>query len=214
MNPVPDMVIIADTQSLTALGVGAILCRHCPMAHTATAASRDELIGILKQNPSSVVILDYSLFDIPSADRLLIIAARFPRARWIMLSAEFRPWFIRRFLDEDSFRFLLKSEPEAELVNALGSERLYLSAGVKGIMQADAQTECERSSLTAAETDILRLIALGKSAREIAQTRNSSIHTIVTHKKNIFRKLQVSTAFEATRYATRAGIVQAAEYFI
>lgn len=70
------------------------------------------------------------------------------------------------------------------------------------------------SVLTATETDILKLIARGKSVKEIAAERISSVHTIVTHKKNIFRKLGVNNVYEATRYALRAGLVELVEYYI
>ena len=68
--------------------------------------------------------------------------------------------------------------------------------------------------LTATEREVLRLIALGKSVKEVAAERNSSIHTITTHKKNIFRKINVNTVYEATKYALRAGLVEMVEYYI
>jgi DNA-binding NarL/FixJ family response regulator len=64
------------------------------------------------------------------------------------------------------------------------------------------------------EREVLRLIALGKSVKEVAAERNSSIHTITTHKKNIFRKINVNTIYEATKYALRAGLVEMVEYYI
>ena len=57
-------------------------------------------------------------------------------------------------------------------------------------------------------------IALGLTTREIAEKRFSSFHTINTHRKNIFRKLNVNNIHEATKYALRAGMVDAAEYYI
>ena len=42
----------------------------------------------------------------------------------------------------------------------------------------------------------------------------TSVHTIVTHKKNIFRKLEINNVYEATRYALRAGLVEMADYYI
>jgi DNA-binding NarL/FixJ family response regulator len=53
------------------------------------------------------------------------------------------------------------------------------------------------------------MIALGKSVKEIAEERISSVHTITTHKKNIFRKLEVNNVFEATKYALRSGLIDA-----
>jgi DNA-binding NarL/FixJ family response regulator len=77
------------------------------------------------------------------------------------------------------------------------------------------QTATEQDDpLTATEREVLRLIALGKSVKEVAAERNSSIHTITTHKKNIFRKINVNTVYEATKYALRAGLVEMVEYCI
>jgi DNA-binding NarL/FixJ family response regulator len=62
--------------------------------------------------------------------------------------------------------------------------------------------------------EILRMIARGMTVKEIAAERVSSIHTIVTHKKNIFRKLEVNNVHEATKYALRAGLVEMVEYYL
>ncbi|MBF1080731.1 MAG: response regulator transcription factor, partial [Prevotellaceae bacterium] len=57
-------------------------------------------------------------------------------------------------------------------------------------------------------------IAQGMTSREIAEKRFLSFHTVNTHRKNIFRKLGVNNVHEATRYALRAGLIDAAEYYI
>ena len=68
--------------------------------------------------------------------------------------------------------------------------------------------------LTKTEAEILIDIAQGMTTREIAEKRFSSFHTINTHRKNIFRKLGVNNVHEATKYAFRAGLIDAAEYYI
>ena len=55
---------------------------------------------------------------------------------------------------------------------------------------------------------------LGMTTKEIAEKRFSSFHTVNTHRKNIFRKLNVNNVHEATKYALRAGLVDTAEYYI
>ena len=72
------------------------------------------------------------------------------------------------------------------------------------VLGADTQTE----------TEILKAIAQGKTTKEIAAQRFSSFHTITTHRKNIFRKLGINTAHEATKYALRAGLIDASEFYI
>ena len=77
------------------------------------------------------------------------------------------------------------------------------------------QEEDERPSvLTSTEIEIVKAIAQGKSTKEIANERFSSIHTITTHRKNIFRKLGVNTAHEVIKYALRAGLVDSSEFYI
>ncbi|WP_456107024.1 response regulator transcription factor, partial [Prevotella sp.] len=74
--------------------------------------------------------------------------------------------------------------------------------------------EKESVKLTKTEIEVLKDIALGMTTREIAEKRISSFHTINTHRKNIFRKIGVNNVHEATRYAMRTGLVDAAEYYI
>jgi DNA-binding CsgD family transcriptional regulator len=57
-------------------------------------------------------------------------------------------------------------------------------------------------------------MAMGKTTKEIALLRFVSVHTIMTHRKNIFRKIEVNNIHEATKYAIRAGIVDMADYYI
>ena len=68
--------------------------------------------------------------------------------------------------------------------------------------------------LTATEAEIVKAIAQGKTTKEIAEERFSSVHTITTHRKNIFRKLGVNTAHEVVKYAIRAGLVDPSEFYI
>jgi DNA-binding NarL/FixJ family response regulator len=76
------------------------------------------------------------------------------------------------------------------------------------------QEEAQPALLTQTETEILKSIAQGKTTKDIAAQRFSSVHTITTHRKNIFRKLGINTAHEATKYALRAGLIDASEFYI
>ena len=76
------------------------------------------------------------------------------------------------------------------------------------------KTETERALLTASEKEILKAIASGKTTKEIAEIRHSSMHTIISHRKNIFRKIEVNNVHEATKYAVKAGLVDLSDYYI
>jgi len=62
--------------------------------------------------------------------------------------------------------------------------------------------------------EIVKAIALGKTTKEIAEERISSIHTVNTHCKNIFRKLGINTAHEAVKFALREGLIDTCEFYI
>ena len=82
------------------------------------------------------------------------------------------------------------------------------------VLLAPSQDVEEKINLTKTETEILKDIALGMTTKEIAEKRFSSFHTVNTHRKNIFRKLNVNNVHEATKYALRAGLVDTGEYYI
>ena len=123
---------------------------------------------------------------------------------------------IRQVQGSTSISLLAKDASEGEIVSALQAVvkgQQYICQEVQEMLQVVSTTE-DFIPLTASETEILKLIAHGKSVKEIATLRHSSIHTIVTHKKNLFRKLQVNNVYEATKYAIRAGLVDLIEYYI
>ena len=74
------------------------------------------------------------------------------------------------------------------------------------------ETLCDE--LTATETEIVRLITQGFTTKEIADKRNLSFHTVITHRKNIFRKLNINSTSELMIYAMRSGIIDSLEYYI
>jgi len=93
----------------------------------------------------------------------------------------------------------------------------YICSHVSNLLldnNKNVQSINARQVLTITEQEILKEMALGKTTKEIASHRNVSAHTIMTHRKNIFRKIEVNNVHEATKYAMRAGIVDLAEYYI
>ena len=76
------------------------------------------------------------------------------------------------------------------------------------------QSEGTNAKLTATEKEILKDVASGRTTREISENRHVSVHTVVSHRKNIFRKIGVNNVHEATKYAVKAGLIDLADYFI
>jgi len=209
--------IIADNQELTHFALESLL-RKDNENIVYHASDRAGLVALLKEHESAVVLLDYTLFDFADEDQLLIIAERFSLSQWLLISEELTPLFIRRIIySSHQFSMVFKDGTMSEIQEALKAvtrHNRYLSQRALETLISQQQEEEAPSILTQTETDIVKAIALGKTTKEIAAERFSSIHTITTHRKNIFRKLGINTAHEVVKYALRAGLIDPSEFYI
>lgn len=216
--------IIADNQDITKAGMMFLLSRQKDTALLLEADNKAELIQQLRLHPGAVVILDYTSFDFVSSDELIVLHERFKEADWLVFSDELSIGFLRQVLFSSmSFGVVLKDNSKEEILTALQcasrKERFICNHVSNLLLSGNSQTSLlhpiqQNDLLTSAERSILKEIALGKTTKEIAVERNLSFHTINSHRKNIFRKLGVNNAHEATKYAMKAGIVDLVEYYI
>ena len=210
--------ILADNQELTRFALESLILSRGD--HDIYKVSdKAGLVEKLKAHENAVVLLDYTLFDFADEDQLLIVAERFTLSQWILISDELTPAFIRQMVySSHQFSIVFKDGPLSEVREALQTvsrHQRYISQRALEVIINQQQVEDERPSiLTETETEIVRAIAQGKSTKEIAAERFSSVHTITTHRKNIFRKLGINTAHEVIKYALRAGLVDASEFYI
>ena len=210
--------IIADNQELTRFALESLL-QNNEGTTVYRAFDRAGLVALLKEHESAVVLVDYTLFDFADEDQLLIIAERFSLSDWILISDDLTPQFIRRVVySSHQFSVVFKDGPLSEVreaLNAVSRHTRYLSQrALETIITQQQEEEKADSILTQTETEIVKAIAQGKTTKEIAAERFSSIHTVTTHRKNIFRKLGINTAHEAVKYALRAGLIDPSEFYI
>jgi DNA-binding NarL/FixJ family response regulator len=210
--------ILADNQELTRFALESLISQigdHDIFKATDKAG----LVQLLKEHENAVVLLDYTLFDFADEDQLLIVAERFALSEWILISDELTPQFLRRVVyASHQFSIVFKDGPLKDVRDALDAvsrHNRHISQRALEVIINQQQEEDDHSSiLTETETEIVRAIAQGKTTKEIAAERFSSVHTITTHRKNIFRKLGVNTAHEVIKYALRAGLVDSSEFYI
>ena len=210
--------ILADNQELTRFALESLL-KHDEENVVYRAIDKAGLVELLKEHENAVVLLDYTLFDLADEDQLLIIAERFSLSQWILISDDLTPQFLRRVIySSHQFSIVYKDGTMKDIRDALDAvnrHNRHISQRALETIITHQQEEEERPSiLTETETEIVRAIAQGQSTKEIANERFSSVHTITTHRKNIFRKLGVNTAHEVIKYALRAGLVDSSEFYI
>ena len=217
--------IIADNQDITKAGMMFLLGSQKDTSLLLDAGNKVELIQQLRLHPEAVVILDYTLFDFTGAEELLVLHERFKGADWLLFSDELSIAFLRQVLFSSmAFGVVLKDNTKEEIYTALqcaSRKERFICHHVSNLLLAGndrvsspTHPVVKDNLLTTAERSILKEIALGKTTKEIAAEKNLSFHTVNSHRKNIFRKLGVNNAHEATKYAMKAGIVDLVEYYI
>jgi DNA-binding NarL/FixJ family response regulator len=211
--------IIADNQDITKEGLISML-KESQITDIVKAKTCNELRIKLSQYPDSVVIIDYTLFDFSSAEQLLNMKAGAPKSAWILFSDELEESFLRYILLSDkTISIVMKHDDKNEILNAI------LSASINDVYHCESAESILNNTkykvavsipgkLTATEKVILREIALGKMTKEIAYEKNLSFHTVNTHRRNIFRKLEINNVHEATKHAFRSGLIDPVEYYL
>jgi DNA-binding NarL/FixJ family response regulator len=213
-------LLLADLQDITRAGIRYFATSISKDLVISEVRNKKDLIKELQEDESAVVVLDHTNFDFEDAEEILIVLERFPESYWMLFSTDLNEQFLRKMvLSSQRASVLMKDSNQDEIEFALRilfKRERYICHYVSNLLlNATLKPKSEaKSPLTPSEQIVLKGIAQGKTTKEIASERNLSFHTINTHRKNIFRKLEVNNVHEAIRYAMRAGIIDMAEYYI
>ncbi|HET7733507.1 MAG TPA: response regulator transcription factor, partial [Paludibacter sp.] len=103
------------------------------------------------------------------------------------------------------------------ILTTVSGKKYYCSEALQIIMDGHnrkKENSLKRNLLTSTELELVQLFTQGKTAKEIAEMRCLSHHTINTHRKNIFRKLNLNNIQELIKFALKNGLVDLTEYYI
>lgn len=162
-----------------------------------------------------VVLMDLQLPGLSGVEATARLVAADPSVRILMFSASGEDADVLAAVKAGARGYLVKSAAPAELVDAVTrtaqGEAVYspgLAALVLGEYRRIARSEPDPAAvLTDRETEILRLVATGRTARQIAAELVLSVRTVQNHVQNTLRKLQLHNRVELTRWAIERGIL-------
>jgi len=214
--------IIADNHDLCRLGLGCIIRDQFKNSNIEPVANKSELRKALANHDSAVVVIDFESMDFDKIDETAILSFAFPQAKWLFVSDRANETFLMPLTASFArANFILKSGSYDEIATALQAtttdKKFFCSEALHIIMEGHNRRKDatnKRSLLTATEMELVQLLAQGKTTKEIADERCLSHHTINTHRKNIFRKLEVNSVQELIKYALKNGLVDLTEYYI
>ncbi|HKZ15286.1 MAG TPA: response regulator transcription factor [Solirubrobacterales bacterium] len=156
-----------------------------------------------------VLVLDVNLPDGLGVDSVAELREAHPGTQIVLLTMERDIGLARRALDDGALGYLFKDAAHLELVEAVraaASGNRYLPAAVSAGLSR-APDDSETQALSPRETDVLRLMALGHTNREIGEQLDLSVRTVETHRAHIQQKLGLTTRPELTRYALEHNLI-------
>jgi len=214
--------IIAENNDLCRLGLKCIIHDQITLPTILTASSKLELHTALLSNSEAVVIIDFDSLYIDSLDEITVLATCFPASNWLFLGDLADETFLMPLTASLSrANFILKSNDydviSTAILDTASGKKYFCSEALQIIMDGHnrkKENAVKRNLLTSTELELVQLITQGKTAKEIAELRCLSHHTINTHRKNIFRKLELNNVQELIKFALKNGLVDLTEYYI
>lgn len=171
------------------------------------AATGNELRPLLKSKKPDIVILDLNLPDIDGFTLLKEIRKESNNIKVLILTMYHDSFLIEKAESEGASAYLLKNSSNEELLSALGSVdsgRFFVTHTVQQEIDRKKMYRdrfAQKMKLTRRELEIVQRLARGLTSQEIADQLFLSLHTVETHRKNIFRKLEINNIADLVRFA-------------
>jgi DNA-binding NarL/FixJ family response regulator len=182
----------------------------------ATAGDAAAAVRIARTVRPTVVLMDLNLGEASGVVATGHITAELPDTRVLVLSASGEHADVLEAVKAGASGYLLKSASVEELVDAVrrtAAGDAVFTPGLAGLvlgeyrrMAADPADTPDRPKLTERETDVLRFVAKGLTARQIATRLVLSHRTVENHVQSTLRKLQLHNRVELARYAIEHGL--------
>lgn len=215
-------ILIVDDHALVRRGMGHVVRERFEDAAVVEAGSADEALEAMASHDVDVALVDVRMPDRDGLELLHQMRETWPDVPVIMLTSFDHADYVRRALAEGAAGYMLKDATPEDLEQAI---KVALSGGgnvlspkviqnlfeeIEGRGRAEEGESPRPSGLTQRETDILALLAEGRSNRDISRALFLSEKTVKAHLAAIFRKLGVTNRTQAAMAAVSMGIGPAA----
>jgi two-component system response regulator NreC len=210
-------VLIVDDHTLVRDGIRALLALVADIRVVGEAANGKQALEMVKRLAPDIVLMDLAMPIMSGLEATRRIRKRFPGTKVLALTQYEDREYIVPTIEAGARGFISKTAAFSELASAIqavyhGGSFLspMAAAAVVEECQQKVTLEGEKDSyqhLTDRERELLKLVAEGYTAREIADMLVISLRTVETHKTNLMRKLNIRNKADLIRFAIRKGII-------
>ena len=214
-------VLIVDDHAIVRDGIRALLALAGDMTVVGEAGGGRDAIPLARSLSPDVIVMDVAMPDLGGLEATLEIRKQRPEAKVVVLSQYAEPSYVRRLLSAGASGYVLKKAAGADLVAAIRAvhrggmvldpevartalEQDPLHDPTRGAVSAD---EYER--LTDREKQVLKLVAEGRSNKEVAALLGISVKTAMSHREHVMEKLRAHNRTDLIRFALRHGVIRA-----
>jgi two-component system, NarL family, response regulator len=200
-------IMVVDDHFVVRMGLVGSINIEPDMTVEAEASTGQQAIADFRKHRPDIVLMDLKLPGMSGVETTGAICKEFPDAAIIMLSTHDREEDIYQSLQAGARTYLLKTAAREELIHAIRA----VYAGERHISPAIGARLAERmthAELTSRELEVLKLIATGKSNKEIGNALQIAEVTVKLHVGHILSKLRVNDRTQAATTALRRGILQ------
>jgi DNA-binding NarL/FixJ family response regulator len=207
-------VVLADDHALVRAGMRSLLGGMAQVEVVGEAASGEDALVLAERERPDVVLMDIAMKGMTGLEAAARMREQHPGVRVIILSMHSGEEYVLQALRAGAIGYLLKDAATGELELALRSvmrgESWFSPAVSRQVVEGYVQRvggEPAADVLTARQREVLKLVASGKSTKEIAFDLNLSVKTVETHRAQIMERLGIRDVAGLVRYALKTGLV-------
>lgn len=207
-------VLIADDHAIVRKGLREVLSDEFKRARCVEVGDGDTLVRQARSDAFDIVLMDLNMPGLPSLSCLAALKRLRPTPPVLVLSVHPEEEYAVRVLQAGAAGYLTKHTACDELVSAI---RKVLEGGryVSPVLAkqlasrtAGGTEQTPHEALSGRETEVMGLIAAGKSTKEIGFELRLSPKTVAVYRSRLFRKLGATSTVAITRYALKHGLVE------
>jgi len=212
-------ILIVDDHAILREGVRALLSTHEDLEVVGEASDGQEAIAAVERLDPDVVLMDIAMPGLGGIEASIELKKLGKRARILILSQYEDREYVRRLLKAGVSGYVLKKSAGAELAGAIRAVHrggLVLDPEVARTAMAEAGPAAPGASdpyetLTDREKQVLKLVAEGKSNKDVAEVLGISVKTAMTHREHVMEKLGLHNRTELVRFAIKRGVIRVDE---
>ncbi len=215
-------VLLTDDHTLFRQGIRTLLAAEPDIETVGEAANAMEAVALAQQLRPDVVLMDIGMPGMSSFEGTRLIRKERPEVKVIFLSMYDDEDYLAECVDMGANGYILKDSPVDQLITAIREVHRggsYLSPRLLTRLVEDFRSQSRGGparaprfgTLTKREREILKMLAEGKSVKEIASSFELSVKTVEAHKFNLMRKLDIHNKAQLVQYAIQKKVIRLPE---